>query len=68
MNSSKYGEFCDFWNSDFGWTPTMVDLVGLFTYEISHTKNVNSLIQPKIVQNSHFYPKELNPNVKGVFF
>jgi hypothetical protein len=25
--SFKYGEFCDFWNSDFGWTPTVVDLV-----------------------------------------
>jgi hypothetical protein len=25
--SSKYGEFSDFWNSDFGWTPTVVDLV-----------------------------------------
>jgi hypothetical protein len=32
--SSKYGEFCDFWNSDFGWTPTVVDLVGI------HPKNI----------------------------
>jgi hypothetical protein len=29
------GEFCDFWNSDFGWTPTEVDLVGI------HPKNIN---------------------------
>jgi hypothetical protein len=30
--SSKFGEifeFCDFWNLDFGWTPTVVDLVGV---------------------------------------
>jgi hypothetical protein len=27
--SSKFGEFCDFWNSDFGWTQTVADLVGV---------------------------------------
>jgi hypothetical protein len=32
--SSKYGEFCDFLNSDFGWTPNVVDLAGV------HPKNV----------------------------
>jgi hypothetical protein len=32
--SSKYGEFCDFWNSDFGWTPTLVNLVEV------HPKNI----------------------------
>jgi hypothetical protein len=25
--SSKYGEICDFWNSDFGWFPTEMELV-----------------------------------------
>jgi hypothetical protein len=32
--SSKYGEFCDFLNSDFGWTPTVVNLV------VVHPKNI----------------------------
>jgi hypothetical protein len=34
MISSKYGEFFEFWNSDFGWTPIVMDLVGV------HPKNI----------------------------
>jgi hypothetical protein len=32
--SSKYGEFCDFFNSGFRCTPTEVDLAGV------HPKNI----------------------------
>jgi hypothetical protein len=32
--SSKYDEFCDFWKFDFGWTSTVVDLVGVYPKNI----------------------------------
>jgi hypothetical protein len=54
--SSKYGEFGDFWNSDFGWTPTVLNLVGV------RPKNIYC-VEP-IPRKTHLFYKTWSPVVQ----